>query len=70
MDLPKDELYECEGRIKMVTRNGGVLIERAEDGEEFWVPQDAIDDKSECFQKGDEGVILIEFKLAQKKGMV
>jgi hypothetical protein len=70
MDLPVDQLYECEGRIKAVTRNGGVLIERDEDGEEFWIPQDAIDDKSECFQKDDEGVILIEYRMAEKKGMV
>jgi hypothetical protein len=65
-----DQLYECEGHIETVTRNGGVLVVRAEDGEKFWVPQDAIDEKSECYQKGDEGVILIEYKLAEKKGMV
>jgi hypothetical protein len=65
-----DQLYECEGHIKVVTRNGGVLVVRAEDGEEFWVPQDAIDEKSECYQKDDEGVILIERKLAIKKGMI
>ncbi len=69
MDLPMDQLFECEGHIKVVTRNGGVLIERADDGEEFWVPSDAIDEKSECYQKRDEGVILIEHKLAEKKGM-
>jgi hypothetical protein len=70
MDLPSSELYECEGRIKVVTRNGGVLVERAEDGEEFWIPDGAIDDKSECYQKGDQGVILIERRLAVKKGMI
>lgn len=70
MDLPTSELYECEGRIKVVTRNGGVLVERADDGSEFWIPQDAIDDKSECYQQGDEGVILIERRLAIKKEMI
>jgi hypothetical protein len=70
VDLSKDELYEFEGRIKTVTRNGGVLIERAEDGEEFWIPEGAIDDKSECYQKGDVGVILIEYEMAKKKGLV
>lgn len=24
MDLPMDQLYECEGHIETVTRNGGV----------------------------------------------
>jgi hypothetical protein len=70
MDLPRDELYEFEGRIKVVTRNGGVLVVRDEDGEEFWIPQDAIDDKSDCYQKGDEGKIVIEYNMAKKKGMV
>lgn len=69
MDLPMGELYECEGVIKRITSNGGVLILR-EDGEEFWVPSSTIDDKSETYREGDEGIILIDRKIAIKKGMV
>ena len=43
---------------KHVTDNGGVLV-KFDDGKEQWLPQKAIHDDSEVFQKGDVGRLCV-----------
>lgn len=68
MDLPEDKLYRCYAVALAETRAGGLLVDI--EGEEIWLPQKMIDDKSEVYQKGDEGDLVIPLNLAEEKGLV
>ena len=39
------------------------------DGEEHWIPLSQIDDDSEVYQEGDEGVLVISHWIAVQKGL-
>jgi len=39
------------------------------DGDEYWIPQSQIDDDSEVWQEGDEGVLVITEWIAEQKGI-
>jgi len=67
MDLPEDKLFRVNAVALKETRNGGLLVDA--DGEEVWLPQKMIDDKSEVYQKGDEGTLVIPYDLAVEKGL-
>lgn len=38
-------------------------------GEEIWIPKSQIDDDSEVWQEGDDGVLIISEFIAEKKGL-
>lgn len=67
MDLPEDKLYRVDAVAMKETSKGGLLVDC--DGEEVWIPQKMIDDKSEVYQKGDEGELVIPLSLAEEKGL-
>jgi len=68
VDLPEHKLYRINAVALKQTRNGGLLVDC--DGEEIWIPQSMIDDKSEVYLKGDEGELVIPYDLAEEKGLV
>jgi hypothetical protein len=39
------------------------------DGSEFWIPQSQIDDDSEVWEEGDEGMLVISKWIADQKGL-
>ena len=39
------------------------------DGVEHWIPQSQIDDDSEIFAEGDEGILVVSQWLAEQKGL-
>ena len=67
MDLPEDKLFRCQATALKETDNGGLLVDV--DGEEVWIPRQAIDDKSEVYREGDEGELVIEHWSAERKGL-
>ena len=68
MDLPEDKLFRCQATALKETENGGLLVDI--DGEEIWIPQCTVDDKSEVYQEGDEGELIVEYWIAKQKGLV
>lgn len=67
MDLPEDKIFRVNAVALKATRSGGLLVDC--DGEEVWLPQKMIDDKSEVYQEGDEGELVIPLSLAEEKGL-
>lgn len=67
MDLPEHKLFRVDAVALKETRGGGLLVDVG--GEEVWLPIKMIDDKSEVFQKGDEGELVIPLDLAEEKGL-
>jgi hypothetical protein len=39
------------------------------DGSEYWIPQSQIDDDSEVWEEGDEGMLVISKWIADQKGL-
>ena len=39
------------------------------DGSEYWVPQSQIDDDSEVWEEGDQGMLVISKWIADQKGL-
>ena len=37
------------------------------DGVEHWIPQSQIDDDSECWKLGDEGILIVSEWIAEQK---
>lgn len=38
-------------------------------GIEYWIPQSHVDDESEIWHKGDEGVLVVSEWIAEQKGL-
>lgn len=68
-DLPWDKLCKFEARALRKSKGGGALLVEI-DGEEIWIPQSVIDDKSEMWVEGDMGELVIPLWFAEKKGLV
>jgi len=45
-----------------------ILVESPELDEAEWIPQSQVEDESEVYRKGDEGVLIISDWLAEKRG--
>lgn len=67
-DLPWDKLCKFEARALRKSKGGALLVEI--DGEEIWIPQSIIDDKSEVWIEGDIGELVISLWFAEKEGLV
>jgi hypothetical protein len=68
LDLPEDKLFRINAVGLKVSTGGALLVDA--DGEEVWIPQSMIDDKSEVYREGDEGELVIPLDFAEKKGLV
>jgi len=69
VDLPEHKLCRVNAYGIKQSRTGKALFVDA-DGEEMWIPQSQIDEKSEVYLPGDEGELVIPLDLAEKKGLV
>lgn len=59
------EVYDCE-----VIAEGAKAILVNINGEETWIANSQIDDRSEVYELGDVGTLLINPWLAKKKGLI
>lgn len=66
MDLPESKLFRADAVCVKQTQKA-LLVDV--DGEEVWLPQSMIDDKSEVYKMGDEGTLVIPLDLAEEKGL-
>lgn len=67
MDLPEHKLFRTFA-VGMKESKGGALLVDV-DGDEVWIPQAMIDDKSDVSAEGDEGDLVIPLDFAEKKGL-
>ncbi|MFW9801097.1 MAG: hypothetical protein ACFFFC_00470 [Candidatus Thorarchaeota archaeon] len=69
MDLPWEKLCKLSYARGLRASKGGALLVDV-DGAEVWIPQKLIDDKSDVWQEGDVGDLVIPEWFAAEKGLV
>lgn len=59
--------YKCDA-ISIAETDSAVLCEI--DGEQIWIPKSQIDDDSEVWENGQEGVLVMTEWIAEQKGLL
>jgi hypothetical protein len=60
--------YKIEKAVCVAETSKAICVEAEEFDERVWIPQSQIDEDSEVYSKGDEGMLIVSEWWAEKQG--